>query len=170
MDTSLSKDTVIQVRPSVIYSVLASLKFLLLSIVFFGLAVYFRSAPIPHLPSILSGIGLIILAIGVYKYFYLQCTIFIISHDQIKTMTGVFSRRIDFLEMYRIKDYIVTQSFLFRILNLMTFTLLSIDKNAQNKTIQMKGITVTKLPDHIRDLVQTARQRNRVFEVDNGTL
>ncbi len=85
-------------------------------------------------------------------------------------MTGVFSRRIDFLEMYRIKDYIVTQSFLFRILNLMTFTLLSIDKNAQNKTIQMKGITVTKLPDHIRDLVQTARQRNRVFEVDNGTL
>lgn len=170
MDTSLSKDTVIQVRPSVIYSVLASLKFLLLSIAMVGVAVYFKTAPIPHITTVFLVLAIIILAVGVYNYYYLQCTIFIISHDQIKTMTGVFSRRIDFLEMYRIKDYIVTQSFLFRILNLMTFTLLSIDKNAQNKTIEMKGITVTKLPDHIRDLVQTARQRNRVFEVDNGTL
>lgn len=85
-------------------------------------------------------------------------------------MTGVFSRRIDFLEMYRIKDYIVKQSFVFRILNLMTFTLLANDKNSQNKTIIMQGITVTILPDKIRDLVQQARLKNRVFEVDNGVI
>lgn len=85
-------------------------------------------------------------------------------------MTGVFSRRIDFLEMYRIKDYIVKQSFVFRILNLMTFTLLANDKNSQNKTIIMQGITVTILPDKIRDLVQHARLKNRVFEVDNGVI
>lgn len=85
-------------------------------------------------------------------------------------MTGVFSRRIDFLELYRVKDYIVKQSFVFRILNLMTFTLLANDKNSQNKTIIMQGITVTILPDKIRDLVQQARLKNRVFEVDNGVI
>jgi uncharacterized membrane protein YdbT with pleckstrin-like domain len=170
MNTQLSSDQIIEVRPSKLYSVLSSLRFALLAILFFGVSYYFRNAPIPYLTIILNSIALIVVGMGLYHYFYLRCTVFIISHDQIKTMTGVFSRRIDFLEMYRIKDYIVNQSFVFRILNLMTFTLLANDKNSQNKTIIMQGITVTILPDKIRDLVQQARLKNRVFEVDNGVI
>lgn len=170
MNTQLSSDQIIEVRPSKIYSALASLGFLFFAIVFFGSSIYFKDAPIPYLTNILVSISLIFIGVGVYNYFYLRFTVFIISHDQIKTMTGVFSRRIDFLEMYRIKDYIVKQSFIFRILNLMTFTLLANDKNSANKTVIMRGITVTILPDKIRDLVQQARLKNRVFEVDNGSI
>ena len=170
MNTQLSGDQIIEVRPSKLYSVLSSLRFGPFAIVFFAASFYFRNAQVPYLTTILNCIALIIIGIGLYHYFYLRCTVFIISHDQIKTMTGVFSRRIDFLEMYRIKDYIVKQSFIFRILNLMTFTLLANDKNTQNKTIIMQGITVTVLPDKIRDLVQQARLKNRVFEVDNGII
>lgn len=170
MMTELNNDQILEVRSSQTFAVLASLKFLFLSLLFFFFAESSPSYKIPYTTPLFSFLGIAILGIGLYHYYYIRCIVYIISHDQIKTMSGVFSRRIDFLEMYRIKDYIVTQPFLFRILNIMNFTLLSIDKNTQNKVIIMKGISVTLLPDKIRDLVQAARQRNRVYEVDNGQI
>jgi len=168
LQTNLSNDQILEVRPSTVYAILFTLKYFLFSLVVFSAGVYFVDVPIPYFFFIVSFVAVIALITGIYNYFYIRYTVFIISSDQIKTMTGVFSRRIDFLEMYRIKDFIVNQSFIFRLLNIMTFTLLSVDKNANNAVITMKGIPVTALPDKVRDLVQRARQSNRVFEVDNG--
>ena len=105
---------------------------------------------------------------GLYKAIKLWNTVYFINTEQIRIRTGIFSIHTNYLELFRIKDYIIDQPFFLRIFALMNFTILSIDRNTGNERLTIYGIKKSKLPEEVRNLVQQARQKNRVYEVDSG--
>ena len=64
--------------------------------------------------------------------------------------------------MFRIKDYVITQSFLQQLFKLMDVTLKT---NPENHTIMMNGIPESNIIDTIRERVQQARQVNNIYEI-----
>ena len=106
--------------------------------------------------------AIIILGIAFYRFWYLRNIIYIITAETIKTRTGIFNYMVTTLELYRVKDYIVTQSLIMRIFKIMTLTLYSTDK--QESILAMEGIPQSGLCDVIRDLVQRTRSKSKIVE------
>jgi hypothetical protein len=67
--------------------------------------------------------------------------------------------------MYRIRDYIVTQNLIMRLLGIMKLTLLTYDKG--EPTLIMSGIPKSGIAQIIRNQVQHCRNNNHVFTIDN---
>lgn len=106
--------------------------------------------------------AIIIGGIAFYRFWYIRSVMYIINAETIKTRTGIFSYRVTTLELYRVKDYIVTQSLLMRMFKIMTLTLYTTDK--QESILAMEGVPQSGLGDMIRDLVQRARAKSKIFE------
>ena len=164
IDSHSDQADVLKVQSTVAYALLSCWKETFITVIFILAAVYFRHTP--HAAQIICiGAALFILR-GCLHFFALRSRMFVISKEQIKMMTGTFSRRIDYLELYRVKDFIVHQPFLYRAFKIMNVTILSVDMNNATRSIHLNGIPVSELPSHIRDLVQAAKKQNRVYEVD----
>ncbi|MBB6131498.1 PH domain-containing protein [Mucilaginibacter lappiensis] len=156
------------VKPEKIYAFLACSPSCLLALVVCFLAI---ALPFDMLISrSMALFDVFLLLYAIYRYLSIRNRLFLITDEQIKIQTGIFSIHTDYLELYRVKDYIVDEPFSLRVLGLMTFTIISVDKNRNNQFVVMRGIKKTNIPDLIRNQVQIARQNNRVYEVDNGSL
>lgn len=97
-----------------------------------------------------------------YQYSLKRCALYLLSRQTLKIKTGLLNYTVITLELYRIKDYVVTQPLIFRMFNLMTLTLYTTDK--QELTVRMPGIPVSNLSDTIRELVQAARAKSKIVE------
>lgn len=106
--------------------------------------------------------SIIIFGIAFYRFYYIRNIIHIITEETIKTRTGVFNYTFTTLELYRVKDYIVIQNIVMRILKIMTLTLHTTDK--MESILTMDGIPQSDLGDVIRDLVQRARAKSKIIE------
>ncbi len=126
---------------------------LFIATVFFVLAFWINFLCVP---------AIIILGIAFYRFCYIRNVRYIISSETIKTRVGFFSYTLTTLELYRVKDYIVTQNLIMRIFNIMTLTLYTTDK--QESILAMEGIPLSGLADVIRDLVQKARAKSKIVE------
>lgn len=113
---------------------------------------------------ILSIVAIILLGVCWYRYLLIRFTVYTISSEVLKVKRGVFTKRIDSLELYRVKDYVVKQSFFMRLFNLMTVTLFT--KDLTSEQLHLSGIPVSDLPDLIRKYVQQARLANKIFEIN----
>ncbi|MGP2550166.1 PH domain-containing protein [Mucilaginibacter rubeus] len=101
--------------------------------------------------------------VALYKLCLIRCRRFLISGEFIRVTTGILFKRTDQLEMFRIKDFIVTQSLLFQIFKLMDLTLITTD--ATSKICRLTGIPASDLLDTIRMRVQDARKNNAIWEI-----
>ena len=99
-----------------------------------------------------------------YKAAYLMLLRYEVSQGQIRYYSGVFNRRADFLEIYRIKDFEISQPFVLRLLGIMHFSMTTSDKS--HPVFRMEGIPKSNIADTIRELVEQARLDKRVYEVD----
>mgnify|MGYP003402931719 CR=1 FL=1 len=106
--------------------------------------------------------AMVIFGIAFYRFWYIRNVMYIITSETIKTRTGIFNYVVTTLELYRVKDYIVTQSLIMRIFKIMTLTLYTTDK--QESILVMEGIPQSGLGDVIRDLVQRARSKSKIVE------
>lgn len=102
--------------------------------------------------------------VGWYKFLYIIYIQYLITNETITIRSGLIARRYDSLEMYRVKDYIVEQTVIMRIFKLMTVHLYTTDMT--NKTLKLEGLPVSDIMNRIRELVQIARLRNRIFEIN----
>jgi hypothetical protein len=68
------------------------------------------------------------------------------------------------MEMFRVKDYIITQPFILQICKLMYLTLKSTDE--ENKVVRFEGIPETGILDTIRERVLAARKNNNIYELN----
>jgi hypothetical protein len=66
--------------------------------------------------------------------------------------------------MFRVKDYIITQSFVLQLFKLMYLTLKSTDP--ENPVLQFQGIPESTITDTIRDRVLEARKNNNIYEIN----
>ncbi|MEN0020847.1 MAG: PH domain-containing protein, partial [Planctomycetota bacterium] len=92
-------------------------------------------------------------------------TKFNLSSQRLQLEQGVFSKSLEEIELYRIKDTELTRSFVQRILGLGTVVVLSSDTTMPRMEIpSIKG--PQDLRDQIRDNVELVRKRRGVRELD----
>lgn len=143
-------------RPAALYAFLKVLPLLLAALLFLVIAWYFFIAII--------WLSFFAMLAAWYRFLYTWSTIYLITPEFIRIRTGIFSKRLDSLEMYRIKDYVIYQPFILQVFHLMNLTLKTTDP--ENKTVVLTGIPVSDIVDTIRDHVQEARLHNRIFEIN----
>lgn len=149
-------DVVEVLRPSPIYAFASVFPMLLVSVLSLFFAVVFH--------NLIAFVSIITILIAAYRYLYINKIRYTITKETITVRTGIIARKFDNLELYRVKDYVVEQSFFERIFRLMTINLHTTDLSTVNLKIQ--GVPLSNITEKIRDLVQDARLNNRIFEIN----
>jgi len=103
--------------------------------------------------------------IAIWKWLEVRCFVYELTTERLKQTHGIFSKRVDELELYRVKDIALEQSFFLRLFSLANIILDTSDKTTPR--VVLKGISQAKdLSDLIRQQVEIQRQRKQVREID----
>lgn len=95
------------------------------------------------------------------------CTKFIITNQRVKLETGIIFRRIDEVELYRIKDVKVDYSLLNQAFNIGTITLRSSDPTTRDHALTIPYVfDARKVRETLRNAIEQSRRRRGVREVD----
>ncbi|MBS7565580.1 PH domain-containing protein [Mucilaginibacter sp. Bleaf8] len=146
----------IVLRPAVSFAFLQVLPLILFSLTFLLLAWYLSPYFIFFSIPVCAAAG--------YRMWYIRSMQYLISREYIRLTRGLLFKRVDQLEMYRIKDFIITQPFSLQLLRLMNLTLKSTD--TENAVITFHGIPFSEITDTIRERVQEARHGNNIYEIN----
>lgn len=111
-------------------------------------------------------ISWLILMIYIYQFLCLRMITYTITQDSIIIKRGVFTRKTNYINFYRIKDFRIYRSFFARIIGVMDVTLISSQRFS--KSLTMTGIPNSRLVENLRSQVEEGRRTNRVYEVDRG--
>lgn len=150
------KNIVASFSPSRIYGFLKVSPLLLISIVLMLLAVFYH--------PVLIFISIITSFVAWFKYLTILFIKYTLTTETLTVRTGIIARKFNNLELYRVKDYVVTQSVIERVFKLMTVTLISTDTSSPE--IRLVGIPLSDITETIRDLVQQTRNNNKIFEIN----
>jgi uncharacterized membrane protein YdbT with pleckstrin-like domain len=146
----------ITIRPAAVFAFIQVTVFLLGSIALLLLAWRFWPGLIWF--SLLSA------GMGFYRFLFIRKIRYVITPETICISTGIFFKRTDYVELYRVKDYILTRPFLLQICGLMNLTLKSTD--SENPIVLLRGIPVSDLVETLRTYVQAARLNNKIIEIN----
>ena len=156
-DATVSSDSIIeQLRPSPLYA-FGSVSGM------FVMAIVIAMAAAKFFP-ILIIISLILALLLTYRYLYINSIRYTLTNQSLVVRTGLIARRYDNLELFRVQDYVITQSLGERMFNLMTVTLTTSD--VTHPKLKLSGIDKSNIVERIRDLVQSERLKNNIFEVN----
>ncbi len=128
-----------------------------------------RSSQVIHFSAytlcILCGVLIVPLFIALYLYLHTKHTIYVLTQERLRVYSGIFAKRIDDLELYRVKDTSYSQPLILRFFSLANIRLITSDATWQDSEIQgiEKGIA---LREKIRKIVEAARMKKGVREVD----
>jgi membrane protein YdbS with pleckstrin-like domain len=112
--------------------------------------------------GVVAFIALVQIAIA---YIHLRTIEYVITTQRIRVISGIFSKDIQEIELFRVKDTMARQSFFQRLFGLGTITIISGDANHPH--IVLSGIPeAIELRERLRQEVMTLRQRFGVREVD----
>lgn len=109
-------------------------------------------------------LALLALTMTVYRFCYIRGISYVITPEIIRITRGIFFKRTDQVELFRVKDYTIMQPFLLQVFRLMDLELRSTDP--VNPVIWLRGIPLSNLVDTIREHVQEGRQHNRIYEIN----
>ena len=87
------------------------------------------------------------------------------TNERLKLTTGIFSRKTDVLELYRVKDMTMDRPFVFRLFGLSNIVLTTSDRTTPTLTIEAIR-SGGEVLDTIRNHVELLREKKRVREVD----
>lgn len=109
-------------------------------------------------------LGAVVCLLIAWYHYLSTCLIrYSITTDVLQVRTGIFFKQTDNLELFRIRDYVITQPFWMQFFKLMNLRLLCTDTS--NTSIVLTGIPDSDLTEHLRDLVQQARLKNHIVEI-----
>ncbi|MEO6849043.1 MAG: PH domain-containing protein [Mucilaginibacter sp.] len=146
----------ILLKPAMLFAFLKTLPLIFLAITFLLLAWW--------LSPYFILFSLAVCGLAWYRLLYIRSFQYLITTEYIRLTRGIFFKRVDQVEMFRVKDYIITQSFILQLFRLMYLTLKSTDP--ENPVIQFQGIPESTITDTIRDRVQEARKNNKIYELN----
>jgi uncharacterized membrane protein YdbT with pleckstrin-like domain len=114
----------------------------------------------------LSAIGLIVPAVmWLIRWWLTKSTFYELTSQRLKIASGILNRKLDELELFRVKDYAMDQPLFLRLVGLGNLTLITSD--ATSPTIAIRAIAnVEDVREKLRTAVQTERDRKRVREMD----
>lgn len=114
----------------------------------------------------LSLIGLIVPAVmwGI-RWWMTRSTHYEMSSQRLRRTSGIINRRLEELELYRVKDYVMEEPFYLRMLGLGNLSIVTSDSTTP--VVSIHAIRdVHDVREKLRSAVQTERDRKRVRELD----
>lgn len=106
--------------------------------------------------------------IALYLYEHTKHTVYVITDQRLRVYSGVFIKRIDDVELYRVKDTIFLQPFFLSWFGLCNIQLITSDATWGDS--MLAGITNGRmLREKIRYIVEKAREKKGVKEIDYYT-
>jgi uncharacterized membrane protein YdbT with pleckstrin-like domain len=153
---NLNEPQVISLRPAAVFAFFKVFPLIIctLGLLFLAWWIY----------PVLIWLSLLTLLMAVYRFIYIRKVSYLITPEFVRISQGIFIKRTDQVELFRVKDYIITQSFLLQVFGLMDLELRSTDP--VNPIIWLRGIPHSNLVDTIREHVQEGRQHNRIYEIN----
>jgi uncharacterized membrane protein YdbT with pleckstrin-like domain len=99
------------------------------------------------------------------RWWVTKCTTYELTTQRLRTRTGILNKKVDELELFRVRDYSIEQPFLLRLVGLGNLTMVTSD--ATTPTVAMKAIPdVEAVREKLRTAVQAERDRKRVRQLD----
>ncbi len=147
---------VMEIRPATLFAFIKVFPFIICTLGLLFLAWYIVPAMI--------WLSLVTLAMACYRFTYIRKIRYLVTPEIIRIHQGIFFKRTDQVELFRVKDYILTQSLLLQLFRLMDLELRSTDP--VNPVIWLRGIPRSDLVDTLRSHVQEVRQHNRIYEIN----
>ena len=114
---------------------------------------------------IFGGVTLVALIQVAVAYFHLHTIKYVVTTQRVRVISGIFSKDIQEIELFRVKDTMAHQSFGLRLFGLGTITVVSGDE--RNPRLVLQGVPdALQLRERLRQEVMTLRQRFGVRELD----
>ena len=115
----------------------------------------------PAADMAIAGAALIPLAISFWKWLVVRCRRYELTTERLLLTSGVFSRDSQALELYRVKDYSLSEPLLLRLFGLGDIVLNTSDES--NPTVTLRAVSGAQtLRDDIRKHVEICRDKKRV--------
>ena len=108
------------------------------------------------------------LGISVARYLQTRFTRFEVTSERIRITTGVFSRRMEELELYRVKDTAIAEPFLLRVVFKLGHLVLRTSDTSHPVFVIPAVPDVRQLREELRGCVEKIRAEKGVREVDFG--
>ena len=100
-------------------------------------------------------------SIAAWKWLEIRSRVYELTTERIKTSQGIFTRRTDELELYRVKDVTLVEPFFLRLCGLGNIVITTNDASTPNLTIPaVRG--VRELREELRKNVEICRDKKRV--------
>ena len=101
------------------------------------------------------------IGIAAWKWLELKCRVYEVTTERIKVSRGIFSRRTDEMELYRVKDLTLIEPFFFRLFGLGSVIITTNDASTPTLTIHAVK-RVKELREELRQAVEVCREKKRV--------
>jgi uncharacterized membrane protein YdbT with pleckstrin-like domain len=99
------------------------------------------------------------------RWWVTKCTTYELTTQRLRIRTGILNKKVDELELFRVKDYSMEQPFLLRLVGLGNLKMVTSD--ATTPTVSISAIPgVEAVREKLRNAVQAERDRRRVRELD----
>jgi uncharacterized membrane protein YdbT with pleckstrin-like domain len=99
------------------------------------------------------------------RWWVTKCTHYELTSQRLRIRTGILNKKVDELELFRVKDYTMEQPFLLRLVGLGNLTMITSD--ATSPTVAIKAIPgIETVREKLRQAVQSERDRKRVRQLD----
>ena len=152
----------IRIRPNLLQFVINEFPLLAVST---GLLFYSGMEDMP-LQGLSLIIGFITTMILVYRLIYMCRTIYRIEDEVFVYEHGIFQRKVDYTELYRIVDFNEHQNLFQQILGIKTISIFSGDRTTPK--VDMIGINVKEeIVGIIRERVEYNKRRRSIYEITN---
>jgi uncharacterized membrane protein YdbT with pleckstrin-like domain len=155
----MEQDTInspLVIRPATIFAYMKVFPLLLAALGFLFIACRYFPAVI--------WLSLAVLLFAWYRFLFIRATIYEITDEVIRFSRGIFFKRTDTVEMFRVNDYVLTRSLSLQVFGLMDLTLKTTDP--EYPVVWLRGIPFSNLADNIRVHVLEARQHNQIVEIN----
>lgn len=101
------------------------------------------------------------------KYIVLRNIRWVVDDETLCRQKGVLARQKDYIELYRVVDYVETQTFLQRMFGVKTVIILSMDRT--DAEMEIFGVQVwMDIVGHIRYRVEQCKKAKRIYEITNN--
>lgn len=104
---------------------------------------------------------------ALWRWLQVRCLLYELTTQRFRVTHGVFNRRLDELELYRVKDTVFDQPFFLRLFSLANIQIASSDlATPETEILALPANEARQLRENIRTCVERLRDRKRVREVD----
>jgi uncharacterized membrane protein YdbT with pleckstrin-like domain len=115
-------------------------------------------------PLLISGLALLVI---LWKWFENLAARFDICTDRLIVRRGIFVKSLDEIELYRVKDIRLDFSLINQMAGIGTITVTSSDETTRRAPLALRHVErAAARREQLRDLVDKARQKRRVREID----